>query len=133
MEEISRLRKEVSELEKKRREVINRIMNIKPYVAGSLLKREVRCGKAGCRCEKGELHGPFWYLSQRIEGKTRYTYIPRGRAGVAREKVSEHQRLQELKRKLRQLGKEEENLLEEIARVQEESWRKEEARDDERV
>jgi len=45
-----------------------------------LLRDSHVCGKPGCRCMEGKPHGPFWYLSRRIEGKTRYTYIPKDKA-----------------------------------------------------
>lgn len=35
----------------------------------------VRCGKEGCRCAKGELHGPYWYAYWSEGGKTRSEYI----------------------------------------------------------
>lgn len=42
----------------------------------------VRCGKKGCRCTRGELHGPYWYAYWTEGGKTRSEYVgknlPRG-------------------------------------------------------
>jgi hypothetical protein len=41
-----------------------------PLVKGTLYDRKRRCGRAGCRCERGELHvSPALCLSE--EGKTR--------------------------------------------------------------
>lgn len=43
----------------------------------------VRCGKKGCKCKDGELHGPYWYAYWSEAGRTRSRYIgkrlPRGR------------------------------------------------------
>ncbi len=37
-----------------------------------------RCGKAGCRtCQQAGGHGPYWYATQTINGKTVQTYIGR--------------------------------------------------------
>jgi len=36
---------------------------------------KVRCGKKGCKCEKGELHGPYWYGYRRQKGKLKSHYI----------------------------------------------------------
>ena len=51
-----------------------------PDVAASLrgaLQRQLRrCGNAGCRCHKGELHGPYTYLALRTGTRTRLVYIP---------------------------------------------------------
>lgn len=35
----------------------------------------VRCGKKGCKCAKGELHGPYWYAYWTEGGKTRSQYV----------------------------------------------------------
>jgi hypothetical protein len=35
----------------------------------------VRCGKKGCKCARGELHGPYWYAYWTEGGKTRSEYI----------------------------------------------------------
>lgn len=35
-----------------------------------------RCGKVGCRCARGELHGPYVYLAVRVDGRSRMVYIP---------------------------------------------------------
>ena len=35
----------------------------------------VRCGKTGCQCAQGELHGPYYYLFWRENGRLRKRYI----------------------------------------------------------
>jgi hypothetical protein len=35
----------------------------------------VRCGKKGCKCANGELHGPYWYAYWTEKGKTQSQYI----------------------------------------------------------
>ena len=35
----------------------------------------VRCGKKGCKCSRGELHGPYWYAYWSVGGKTKSEYI----------------------------------------------------------
>lgn len=35
----------------------------------------VRCGKTGCRCARGELHGPYWYAYWSQSGKTKSEYV----------------------------------------------------------
>ena len=42
------------------------------FLAGSLVEQRRRCGKEGCRCARGELHGPYVYLS--VAG--RMVYVP---------------------------------------------------------
>lgn len=31
-----------------------------------------KCGKAGCRCQSGDLHGPYWYKRDQATGKVTY-------------------------------------------------------------
>lgn len=42
----------------------------------------VRCGKKGCKCAEGQLHGPYWYAYWTEGGRTRSQYVgkklPRG-------------------------------------------------------
>jgi hypothetical protein len=50
----------------------------------SLLERMTQCGKPGCRCMRGEKHGPAHYLTVSYgRGKTRQVYIPRARKPLA--------------------------------------------------
>lgn len=35
----------------------------------------VRCGKKGCKCADGKLHGPYWYAYWFEGGKTKSQYI----------------------------------------------------------
>jgi hypothetical protein len=46
-----------------------------PLVGGSLIAKYKRCNKGECRCTRGELHGPFWYLSQTVKGRTVMRFI----------------------------------------------------------
>jgi len=34
---------------------------------GSLTERYLTCGKPGCKCARGERHGPVWYLSVSLD------------------------------------------------------------------
>ena len=44
---------------------------------GAVIAQYARCGKAGCRCARGELHGPYWYVFRRVGGRLRKTYLRR--------------------------------------------------------
>jgi hypothetical protein len=49
---------------------------------GSYVLQKVKCGKPSCRCARpgGELHGPYWYLFTKKDGKTRSKYVGKNRA-----------------------------------------------------
>lgn len=35
----------------------------------------VKCGKEGCKCNRGQLHGPYWYAYQQQGKKFKSSYI----------------------------------------------------------
>jgi len=51
---------------------------------GSLVSQMRRCGKEGCRCAQGELHGPYVYLSISRGSDRRLLYVPADLAEVVR-------------------------------------------------
>ena len=52
------------------------VVEERPASAGTLRSGMVKCGKARCRkCERGEGHGPYWYLYFRRNGKLTSRYI----------------------------------------------------------
>jgi len=54
---------------------------------GSYVLQKVKCGKPSCRCARpgGELHGPYWYLFTKKDGKTRSKYVGKNRAAEGRD------------------------------------------------
>ena len=48
---------------------------------GSYVLQRVKCGKPSCHCAKpgGELHGPYWYLYWKMDGKTKSKYVEKNR------------------------------------------------------
>jgi len=71
-------------------------------LAGTLVKRYLRCRRDGCPiCRKQGGHGPAYYLSVRgADGKTRMVYVPRARLAEARHGVQAYRRLKEGLRRL---------------------------------
>lgn len=54
---------------------------------GALVSDMRRCSGGGCRCRRGELHGPYTYLTVYGSGRSRMVYVPKAMAGVAAEHV----------------------------------------------
>ena len=55
-------------------------------IAGSVVEQGRRCGKEGCRCATGELHGPYTYVVlPRDGGRTRTVYVPAWAAEAVRD------------------------------------------------
>lgn len=64
------------QLRDRRRRIVRQIPDLAAVIAGSLQEQRRRCGKEGCRCARGELHGPYLYLSVRVGRRTRMIYVP---------------------------------------------------------
>lgn len=64
------------QLRDRRRRIARQIPDLQTVIAGSLQDQRRRCGKEGCRCARGELHGPYRYLSLRVGRRTRMLYVP---------------------------------------------------------
>ena len=73
--EISTLRKTIDLLEQQRQKAITYLLHPKDMVSGSIYATYKKCGNKNCRCAKGELHGPFNYISKRVDGKTILTFV----------------------------------------------------------
>jgi hypothetical protein len=43
---------------------------------GSLAEQTRRCGKPGCRCTKGDSHGPYVYFTPKTAGRGNTRYVP---------------------------------------------------------
>lgn len=37
----------------------------------------IRCGREKCRCARGQLHGPYWYVYYRENGRLKSEYLGR--------------------------------------------------------
>src|SRR5256885_6539252 len=44
-------------------------------IPGTLHAQMIRCGKPSCKCARGQLHGPYFYHFQRINGSLVKHYI----------------------------------------------------------
>ena len=55
---------------------------------GALVLQGRRCSSAGCRCRRGELHGPYRYLALYTGGRNRTLYVPAALQAVVAERVA---------------------------------------------
>ena len=61
-------------------------------IQGSLAEKYLPCGKEGCKCKEGELHGPFYYLIYPEEGKQKTLYVRKDRLKEVREGIKAYKR-----------------------------------------
>lgn len=83
---MKRLRsRSVVELQRLRRRAAASLPDVTEVLRGTLRRRFVRCGKAGCHCRTGRGHGPFVYLSVALGvGHTEQIIIAGPDAALAR-------------------------------------------------
>ena len=67
----------VRQLRARRRQLASSLSDVEALLRGTLVSQGRRCGKEGCRCATGDLHGPYTYLSvPRPGGRPRMLYVP---------------------------------------------------------
>lgn len=67
-------------LPREEREVRSRLAKIvhrKPFIRGSIVKMDRRCGKRNCWCAKEKNGHSSYYLAARVGTKRKLIYIPR--------------------------------------------------------
>lgn len=66
--------------------------------AGSLVRRETSCGKAGCRCggDPPRRHGPYYQWSRAIAGKTVSRRLDEREADLYRDWIANRRRLEQI-------------------------------------
>ena len=74
----------VAEIRRERARLARRLGRRGEIMKGSLVMRTTRCGRPGCKCAKGEKHGPYLYVSVFRGGRTRSVYVPQRLEGEVR-------------------------------------------------
>ena len=76
------------QLKARRRRLVRGLPDLELVLRGSLVSQRRRCGKQGCRCTQGELHGPYVYLSLgRHRAEPRLLYVPSSLADEVQRRV----------------------------------------------
>lgn len=83
-------------LRERRKKVVRRVPNLREILRGSLMERYLTCGKPGCKCTRGERHGPVWYLSVTWRaGKTVGMQVPKEKVERIRFLGENHRKVKE--------------------------------------
>ena len=69
MEDISIVRQNIYTLNKDRWHLTQKILKTENLLTTSFYERFTKCGSPTCKCSKGELHGPFYWIYQNKKGK----------------------------------------------------------------
>ena len=103
--DLSQIRKKIKDLNLERfkleMEMINSLSK-KSMLSGSVIEKYIMCGKSGCKCKKGELHGPFYYLSYKEDGKTKMIFL---KAGISKRAKILNESYRQWRKNRAQIGK----------------------------
>ena len=64
-------------LESKRKNLVQHLINLEPWIQGTVVKTERICGSKGCACRHGGTKHPAMFLTWKENGKTCCLYVPR--------------------------------------------------------
>jgi transposase len=82
-------------LKQRRRRLLGRLPEVSEVLRGALTEQGRRCGKPSCRCTRGELHGPYTYLSVAgPAGRSRMVYVPAELAEVVARRVAANEQME---------------------------------------
>ena len=90
--DISKIRKKINFLEQQRQKKLTYLLNPKDMITGSIYETYKKCGNKNCCCARGKLHGPFYYLSRKEEGKTKLTFVRRADEDAIEEKAGNYKK-----------------------------------------
>lgn len=77
----------VRQLRARRRRLATALERLEATLPGTLVRQGRTCSSSGCRCRRGELHGPYLYLALYSGGRNRTLYVPAALEAVIDEHV----------------------------------------------
>lgn len=100
----SQLRQSLRRLAEEMKQLIEPFFSDKPVIKGSVYELKTKCGKSGCKCAQGQLHGRM-VISASEKGKTKLRVIPRGFLVEVQGKVNRYQELRRARKRLVEVHK----------------------------
>jgi hypothetical protein len=97
---LSRLRREAFRLLRECETLLGELMHPGGMIAGSFYGMRKRCGRPGCRCGRGRLHGPFPVIAMSGGGRRTTRSVPRERAAEVGRRAQRHRLFQRRRRRL---------------------------------
>lgn len=89
--------------QKRRRDLSRDLSSCKKFIKGSLVVNRRRCGKAGCRCNRGELHESLAFTYKK-DGRSYLLHIPKHLEAEAREAHKEYKKLKRIVQQISRLN-----------------------------
>ena len=94
-------------LEQRRRGLVELLPPAAETLRGTLRERYMTCGKPGCKCARGQRHGPIWYLSVTLgSGRTAGGVIAAGQVERVRRWIKNYHQFKEHLEKISEINRE---------------------------
>jgi hypothetical protein len=94
-------------LEQRRKGLVELLPPPAETLRGTLRERYLTCGKPGCKCARGQRHGPIWYLSvTRGSGCTAGGVIAAGQVERVRRWIENYHQIKEHLEKISEINRE---------------------------
>lgn len=120
--EASRFRQQALSLITERKLLESLLLQHQRLLRGSLLERPKICGKPGCKCTRGQFHPPSLYLSRLVEGTVRHLFIKAMDHERARKAALSYKEYRHALHRWRAIEKALNQIWEDLATSQEESY-----------
>jgi len=90
--------KKLNELYHLKDQILDKIRSLTPFRQGSLSPRYRKCGKPYCHCAQpgSKGHGPIWFVTRSVKGKTNTKTIPADRVDETFEQIDTFHTFQNL-------------------------------------
>jgi len=112
-QDLSRARQGLRRIHEQIGKLLDIFMDRKPMTKGTVYEMKRKCGKPGCRCAAGELHGSM-VLSWSEEGSTQIQTIPKGKLTEVRSLSERYQQFRRARARLIKLQQEMIALIDKI-------------------
>jgi hypothetical protein len=66
-----------AKLEAKRKKLVKQLLDLDPWIQGTVVETKRTCGSKGCACRHGGPKHPAMSLTWKEKGKTQCLYVPR--------------------------------------------------------
>jgi hypothetical protein len=86
----------VAALRARRSALFKRMPDARDVIQGAVQHQFRKCGREGCRCAQGELHGPYVYLAGRGKERRGMVYVAADAVQVVEKRVEVARRIEEV-------------------------------------
>jgi len=101
----SRIRQRLSQIPAEMAGEVRRMVRVRQMVCGYVYHSRRRCGKAGCRCARGELH-EAWVVATKVGGKQTTRSLAGGQRRSIQGLADNYRGFRQAERSLRKLCRE---------------------------